>query len=63
MTVRARLVVVVNLRMAGAAGLGNVCLVGRACRVLVAEDSVRSVTALAVGRDEQALLAEREAVN
>ena len=62
-TVSAALVVVVDLRVAGAAGFGNVCLEGRAGRILVAQDAVRSVAALAVGRNQQALLAERETVD
>ena len=62
MTVGAGLVVVVDLGVAGSARLGDVCLVGRARRVLVAQDSVRSMTALAVSRDEEAFLAESETV-
>ena len=63
MTVGAGLVVVVDLGVAGSAGLGDICLEGRAGRVLVAEDAVRSVATLAVGCDEKAFLAEREAVD
>ena len=62
-TVRAALVVIVDLRVAGSARLGDVCLVGRARRVLVAQDSVRSMTALAVGGDQKAFLAESKTVD
>ena len=63
MTVGATLVIVIYLGVAGSAGLGDVRLIGWAGRILVAEDSVRSMAALAVGRDQQALLAESEAVD
>ena len=61
--VHALLVVGFDFGVAGAAGFGNVGFVGRALRVGVAEDVVRAVAALAVGCDQQAFLAEREAVN
>ena len=63
LTVSAGLVVVVDLGVAGAAGLGDVGLEGGAGWIFVAEDVVRSVAALAIGRDQQAFLAQREAVN
>ena len=61
--VRTALVVVVDPGVAGTAGFRDVGLEGRAIGIFVAEDAVRSVAALAIGRDEQAFLAECEAVN
>lgn len=63
MTVRSTLVIVIDLGVTGAAGFGNICLKGRAGRVLAAENAVRTVTALAVGGDKQALLTQCEAVD
>ena len=52
-----------DARMAVAAGLRNVGLEGGAGRILAAEDVVRAVAALAVGRDQQAFLGQRRSVN
>ena len=52
-----------NSRVAVAAGLGNIRLVSRALRILVAQDVMRSMAALAVSRHQQPLLAQRKAVD
>ena len=49
--------------MARSTGVGNVCLESWTLWILVAEDVMGSVAALAVGRHQQALLAQRKAVN
>lgn len=56
-------VVHVDLGVASAAGFRDVGLECRACGIGMAQDSMRSVTTLAVRGDEQALFAEREPVN
>ncbi len=53
----------IHLCMAAPTGFGDVCLVGGAQRIVAAEDMVRSVAALAIGRDQQSFLAERKAVD
>ena len=63
LAVRPMRVVVVDLRVAAPARLRNVRLVRRALRICVAQDVVRSVAALAIGRHQQAFLAQRESVN
>jgi len=62
-TVGAGLVFVVDLGVAGAAGFWDICLVGRAVWILTTEDAVGTVTALAVGRNQQALFAQGKAVD
>jgi len=56
-------VIVVYLGVALTACLRNVGLEGGALWIFVAEDSVRPVAALTVGRDQQTFFAQREAVN
>ena len=63
LAVHALFVIGFDFGVAGAAGFGDVRLVGRALRIGVAENLVRAVAALAVGRHQQAFLAEREPVN
>jgi len=60
---RAGLEIVIDLGVAGAAGFGDVGLERWAGRILMAEDVVRSVAALAVRCNQQSLLAQREAMN
>ena len=59
----ALLVVGIDLGVAVAAGLGDVGLIRRAFWIGMAENVVRAVAALAVGRHQQPFLAERESVN
>ena len=57
------LVIHVDLRVACSACCGDVRLVSGTLRILVAEDVVRSVAALAIGRHQQPLLAQRKTMN
>ena len=61
--VRAGHVLVVDLGVAATAGLGDIRFVGRALRILMAEDMVGSVATLAVGCYKKAFFAQRESVN
>ena len=59
----AALELIVDLGVACAAGLRDIRLECGAARILVAQDAVRSVTALAIGGDQQAFFAQRKPVN
>ncbi len=63
LAMRSAHVLIVDLGVALAAGLRYVRLERRAFQILAAKDVVRSVAALAVGRHQQAPLAQRESVN
>ena len=63
LAMHAFLILLVDADVAAAAGAGNIGPVGGALRIGVAEDFVRAVAAGAVGGDQQAFFAQREAVD
>ena len=63
LTVNASLILVIDLGVAVAAGLRDVGFVGGARGIGVAQDVMRAVAALAVGRHQQPLFAQRKAVD